>query len=128
MVGDLRQKRVFNFLLTGLFLITGIAMAGVGGTLATQPAAVPDQTQNYVETLVSQCADTADGQRFDSEVIGENVVIRSRRDDDPYALIARSSFVIAECEGLTLRRYCMGEDCEEDFLNFSMRYEEASNE
>ena len=122
MSGNIRQKRLFNLVLAGLLMATGIGMAGVGGYLILQPADIADQREGYADTLISQCAETAETQNLSAEVLGENVVVKSNRDDDPYALIARSSVVIAECEGFSLRRFCMGETCEHGFLNFSMGY------
>lgn len=115
----LAKRRRINASLATVLCTFGLGMTAYGITLATDPVVVESHTDDYVNELLVNCLN-ATGDVYEAGRTGQSIIATGEKDDDPYGMIAKSARVIEQCDGLTLQSYCLGEDCEENYLSFTL--------
>lgn len=118
----IKRQRRFNALISGLLLTSGVVMMGSGGYLFFSKPEVSGVSEAAASELERRCMEA--GYRNDmneqpSEEPG-SVGFYARRVQNPYSLLVQSSDVINRCDGFDLKRFCMGEGCDDGFLSFVM--------
>lgn len=123
---NLRNSRRFNLSITWALIIAGLGMASAGGYLLYKLPETPDVESQLVGQIIERCSDNLRASDFNWVKSGQSILVRSESNETPYADLAGATNVILQCDGMTVDKFCMGEECEKQFLNFKLTYEGAN--
>lgn len=114
-----QKKR--NQLLGTALIAAAVAMGGFGCKLfKDRPQRMAVDFQSEVE---NRCKSSVQSFGMNYELYGRHIALKaSNNEHNSKDVLAWSSMIIQQCDGYKVKKYCIGDGCEDDYFSMVLEY------